>query len=261
MVAAILALFLSAHPAEPSAPAPAPPAVAPLPRTAGDPRPEPDFAARRSGLSPQVLAAWVRNLGDDDYETREAAETGLLRAGWDGYAACRSPASASPCPETRARAGRVCGRYLSVPMPKKPCGIYRLNGTYTAWVVEPNHLYNTEVEIGGPPTAPDTRALVSHWYMLRAVLVEWDAETKSGGPARWGRNANGQGPVFYKYRTTHCEELATRIMARDLLTRGVSREWVAWLLDDMTRRKCVYPRTISDPPWWLVAAMGFTSDK
>ena len=225
-------------------------AVAPLVGAVLDLRAQPDepLAPRRSHRARQRHA------------TREAAEKGLAGAGWDGYVACRT-ALRSDCPETRARAVRVCGRYLVPPMPKTPCGIYRLNGLYVVKVPKSGGgvTWYTNEYVGDPLFHPQAQALISHWYMLRAVREAWDGETRSGGRAAWARDFKGHGPVFYKYRTTHLEERATQLMVRDLLSRGVSREWVAWLLDDMARRQCTYPPPMGDPPWWLLESMGFRS--
>jgi WD40 repeat protein len=56
------------------------------------------------------LARWVRDLGDDDFDVREKASAGLLRAGEPALAALEDVLRGDPAPEVRARAEEAAER-------------------------------------------------------------------------------------------------------------------------------------------------------
>ncbi len=233
--------------------------LAPPPRESGFTLAQPPLHPEPSGMRPEVLAAWGRNLSHDDWATREEAQAGLCRSGWDGYLVCRHIAGTSDDPEARMRASVVCGRYLRLPITSEVDPIpkiYSLAGPY--------RYYGPHV--GGPPSytpvpipseyteVPSPQhalALVCHRYYLLAMKREWEFKR------RWPEDCGyvvGPHPVYCEHVRFEVE--ATRLFATDLLKSGVSREWVRWLLDDMRRRGNPWPKTCAKPPAWMMSGMG-----
>jgi hypothetical protein len=232
--------------------------VAPRPRDAGTSGPPPEFWATRSHLPPEVIPAWVANLGSDDWQLREEAQKGLAAAGYDGYVACRRVGLASASPEVRLRAAAVCSGYLRPRYEGSRYGsgyesfprIYNMACRYEPRPRVPVQYspYNGGSYTGGPePCDQYAVATFCHWYYLRTIYREWEL-TRAGDVA-------GTRPLFRNH--VRHEHEATRVLVHDLLNGGASHEWVTWLLTDMSRRQNYWPPASKQPPGWMKALVGF----
>jgi hypothetical protein len=214
--------------------------MAPPPREEGQVGMEPERMAGSSGIRREAIQGWVNNLGSSSYSERETAEINLRCAGYDGYVAARAVAAQSECPESRARACRICSSYLTVfssnkstPYPKIYTLACRLNGEA--------HLYE--------PPDQYFRALLCYYYTMKAIRVSWDARR------RHSDDFVGDMPAW-DYSATNYESAATQLFVHDLLVAGYSREWVTWMLDEMSLHKNYWPPALQKPPLWLGAFVG-----
>ncbi|GEM_PF-3884445 len=60
-----------------------------------------------AGPDPEQVAQFVRDLGADSYEAREAAEKALIDLGRDALEAVQAAAKGNPDPEVRERASHI----------------------------------------------------------------------------------------------------------------------------------------------------------
>lgn len=237
----------------------APATLAPAPRDKGRPAPPP-YAAEASGLAPEVLAAWVGMLGDETWAVREDAHKRLVAAGWDGYTTCLEVVRTTTDPEIRARARAVCGHYLRGVLPtdptRPPVNIYTLANRYAPpQVIAPGGKRVRHWNYDRPLLDDEyPRAVVAHYYLMKAFLVEREAARSAGV------SVGAEPPVYTShYYFQKYESRATNLMVNDLLASGVSRAWVQWLIDDMEARESDTPKSLPVPPKWLLRLMGVES--